>query len=270
MSGADRHPITFAPVRYAVEGMDAVVVRRDVAYGSDAARSLTFDVYEPISRRDPAAVVVLVTGYPDVGVARRLGCAFKDMAMWTSLGRILAASGLAAVGYTSAHPDQDIDAVLHYLGEHAPSLGVDADRIGLWATSGHVPAALGALARHSSKTIRAAVLSTGYTVDMDGSIVADAGRRYGFAVPEVTFGELPSDVPVFLARAGRDENDGLNHTLDRLVAAALRANWPMTLVNLSDAGHAFELTDDGPTTGYAIDQMLAFLRFWLRVRPPHR
>jgi hypothetical protein len=208
-------------------------------------------------------VVVLVTGYQDVGVPRRLGCAFKEMAMWSSLGRILAASGIALVGYTSAQPAQDLDSVLQYVDEHAPDLNVDARRVGLWATSGHVPTAIGALARHGGRTIRTAVLSAGYTLDLEGSSVEEASRRYGFANPQLTFADMPSDVPVFLARAGRDEHPGLNDALDRFVAAALMGNWPLMLLNHAAGGHAFELTDDGPVASFAVQQMIAFTRFWL-------
>jgi hypothetical protein len=223
---------------------------------------LTLDLYEPTARVQ-VPVVVLVTGYPDVGVPRPLGCAFKDMAMWTSLGRILAASGIAAIGYTSARPAQDVDSVLHHVRAHAGDLRVHASRVGLWATSGHVPTALGALARHGSGAIKAALLSTGYTLDLAGSAVAEARRLYGFAVPDVVFDDLPSDVPVFVARAGRDENPGLNDALDRFVAAALVDNWPLTVVNHATAGHAFELGDEDPVRTYVLRQMLTFARCWL-------
>jgi len=266
MSSAPRHPLSLQPVRCVVHGMDAVRVSRDLRYGSAGEHALTLDLYQP-AHRSPAPVMVLATGYPDVGVRRPLGCAFKDMAMWTSLARIFAASGVAAVGYTSACPAQDIDSVLSYLGEHATALGVDPGRAGLWATSGHVPTALGALARLGRRAIKAAVLSTGYTLDLVGSAVADAGRRYGFAVPDLSMDDLPADVPVFIARAGRDENPGLNDALDRFTAEALSRNWPLTLVNHGTASHAFELTDDGSVVTHAIEQMIAFARFWLQAPP---
>jgi len=263
---ADRHPITSKPVLYHVEGAESIAVHRDIQYGEHAAIPLTLDLYEPALSSESAPIVVLVTGYPDVGVPQRLGCAFKDMAMWTSLGRILAACGIAAVGYTSARPPEDIDMLLEYLAEHAQSLGIDAHRVGLWATSGHVPTALGALARHTSRRIQAAVLSTGFTLDLAGSAVVNAAATYGFALPAVTIDDVPADVPLFVARAGRDENGGLNETLDRFIAAALARNWPLTVLNHANARHAFELNDRTEITNYAIQAMIDFTRFWLGVR----
>ena len=197
MSSAPRHPITLQPVRYVVQDTETVTVRHDIPYGSAGEQVLTLDLYQS-EARDPAPVVVLVTGYQDVGVPRRLGCAFKEMAMWSSLGRILAASGIALVGYTSAQPAQDLDSVLQYVDEHAPDLNVDARRVGLWATSGHVPTAIGALARHGGRTIRTAVLSAGYTLDLEGSSVEEASRRYGF---QCTTSGMAGGTPVAGVRA---------------------------------------------------------------------
>jgi len=140
----------------------------------------------------------------------------------------------------------DIDAVLDYLAEHAASLGIDAPSIGLWATSGHVPTALGALARRGGRDLKAAVLSTGFTLDIAGSA-------------------LPTSVPTLIVRAGREENAGLNDALDRFVAAAFAANWPLTVVNHASVGHAFELNDDSATTKYVIHH-IAFTKFWLYER----
>jgi hypothetical protein len=265
MANNERHPVTFKRVLYHIDGMDSVDVRRDISYVEAGADALAFDIYRPVLPAAPPPVVVLVTGYPDVGVPRRLGCAFKEMAMWTSLGQLLAASGLAVVGYTAARPAEDLDRLLAHLAAHARTLAVDATRIGLWATSGHGPTALGALARHRGGPLKAAVLSTGFTLDLAGSMVAEASRAYGFAMTGVSLDDLPVDVPMFIARGGRDEIPGLNATLDRFAAAALARNWPVTIVNHATGGHAFEVNDEGAAARYVIREMLSFVRFWLDV-----
>src|SRR5437773_7130935 len=56
--------------------------------------------------------------------------------------------------------------------------------------------------------------------------------------------DLPDDVPLFIARAGRDEMPGLNETLDRFAAKALDRNLPITMVNHANGPHAFDLVDD--------------------------
>jgi hypothetical protein len=72
--------------------------------------------------------------------------------------------------------------------------------------------------------------------------------------------DLPADVPLFVARAGQDENPGLNDTLDRFVADALSRNLPVTVTNHPAGPHAFDLLDDGPVTRRIIGEVLAFLR----------
>lgn len=133
MANAERHPITRRPVVYGIPGMESVQVRRDVQYASCDAGPLTLDLYLPSSRGERSPAVVLVTGYPDVGVARPLGCAFKEMAMWTSLAQLIAASGMAAISYTAHDPFNDLDAVLHRVSSDAFAPDVDAGRLALWA-----------------------------------------------------------------------------------------------------------------------------------------
>ena len=162
-------------------------------------------------------VVVLVTGFPDPGFRTIAGCAFKDTAPFRWWARLLAASGLAAVTYANVDPRRGCPAVLAHLQENAEALGIDPARCGLWACSGHLPTALGALCRTASRRLRCAALCYGYMLDLEGSTeVADAGRQFKFAVPDVAADRIPSDVPLLIARAGADATPG-GERLDRSV-----------------------------------------------------
>jgi dienelactone hydrolase len=255
-------------VVYEIPGMDAVTVRRDMEYRVTEAGALTIDLYSPPGSeggaRTPA--VVFVSGYPDSRLEAMLGCKLKEMGAYTSWGRLTAASGLAAVTYTNQEPQADLDALLRYLRQHAPSLGIDERRIGLCACSGNVPNALSVLMREASVAFRCAVLCYGYMLDLEGSTgVAEAAARFG--IPDPCAGrsvdDVPRELPMFLARAGRDETPRLNESIDRFVAAALARNLPMTLVNHPAAPHAFDLMDDSDTSREIIRRILAFLRFHL-------
>lgn len=243
-------------VHYNLPGMDAVEVRRDVAYTTPANAESTMDVYSPpdrtASERTPA--VVLVPGFP--GAVKRIGS-------FVSWAELMAASGLVAITCATKDPVADTEAVLVYVREHAAPLGVDPGRIGLWACSGHVPNALSLLAHPERGYLKCAALCYGYMLDLDGSTaVADASRQYGFANPcsNRTFEDLPRDTPLFLARAGRDESPGLNAALDAFLAAALRDNRPVTFVNHATGPHAFDVMDDSPATRDVVRQVLAFLK----------
>jgi len=110
-----------------------------------------------------------------------------------------------------------------------------------------------------------AVFSCAYLADLDGAThVADASRQWKFTYPDgFRVENLPVDRPVFIARAGNEQDPGLNQALDRLVAAMLALNRPVTCVNFAAAPHGFELFHDTLETREVIRQMMRFARFHL-------
>ncbi len=251
-------------------GMDEVVVRRDVEYEVGGPVPLTLDVYTPQGVHDSKLrpAVVSVAGYPDPGMERVLGCRTKEMGSSTSWARLIAASGMAAVTYVNREPVNDLRMVLRRLRIDGAALGLDSKRIGLLAVSGHAPLALAALMDDQAEpSLRCAALICPLTLDLDGfTAVADAARTFRFANPAAgrTVEDLPRNAPLFIARAGRDSTPGLNETLDRFVARALARNLGVTLVNLPQAPHAFDLLHDHETSREAIRATLGFLQFQLQ------
>jgi acetyl esterase/lipase len=254
---APRHPITLKRTVYHIE------------YRMTDAGSLTLDVYRPHDSHSsaPLAAVVFVIGYSDVGGQAVLGCKIKDMEAYISWAQLVAASGLTAITYTTgSDPASDVDALLHFVRQNAGSLGVDADRIGVWAASGSVPLALSVLMQRATDHVRCAVLSNGFMLDADGaSGVSQAADMWRFVNRSAgkSVDDLPSRLPLFVVRSGHDENPHLNDSIDRFVAKALARNLPITLVNHADAPHAFDVSDDSETSRQIIGQILAFLRFHL-------
>jgi hypothetical protein len=256
-------------VLYEVPGVDAVAVRSET-YRVDDSGDLTMDLYYPPDATPGSRVpaVVIVCGYPDPGYERALGCRFKDMGSSVSWARLMAASGLAAVAYTNREPASDARELLQYLRRNAETLGIDETRIGLWASSGNVPLAL-SLLMEAPDAFACAVLCYGYTLDPAGATgVADAARQWGFVNPCAgkSVEDLPRDVPLFIARAGRDSFSRLNETLDGFLGETLKRNLPVTFVNHPEAPHAFDLFADGETTREILRGILAFLRFHLANR----
>lgn len=217
-------------VVYSVPGMNEVQVRHEGP----------LDIYEAGSR----STVIFVAGYPDEGFERMLGHPFKEMGFVTSWARLLAASGITAVTYTNRTID-------------LPTVIKQFDRVSLWASSGSGPLALSMLMRDSSARVESAVLCYPYTFH-----VPPEGKRFGFAAPcdDRSPSDLASDIPIFIARAGRDETPGLNRTLDAFIAGALEANLPLTVMNHPTGSHAFDLSDDSATTKHVVESILEFLR----------
>lgn len=258
-----RLEIAAKKVVYTLPAMDRVAIRHDVEYGAAGADPLTMDLYYPEKRSARMAAVVLVCGYPGGGFVKFVGCEFKEMESCIGWARLIAASGMIAVTYTNREPVADLEALLRHVRANAALLEIDETRIGLWAASGNVPLALRALMQSRHELLRCAVLCYGYMLDLDASTgVADAAATFRFvdAAAGASVDDLPRDMPLFVARAGRDEMPRLNEGLDRFVAHALARNLPISLVNHPTGAHAFDLHDDSQTTRNVIEQILAFLR----------
>jgi len=239
--------------------MDDVTVRTAIPYGDDGR---VFDLYLPDDPPEPPPVVVLATGYADAAMAAMLGCPLKDMQGYIDWARLLASEGLAAVTYVNRDPANDLAAVLEHL--RGSELEIDATRIGLWAASGNVPNAVGMLRADGGKTVRCAALLYGYVLDIDGADdVSTAANQFRFVDPGVQLSEVPR-VPTMLVRAGADAMPGINACIDRFTAAALAADFPLTLVNHAGGPHAFDLTDDRAEARTVIEGVLRFLATHLR------
>jgi acetyl esterase/lipase len=156
--------------------------------------------------------------------------------------------------------------LLRYLRNNADALGIDSERIGLWAASGNVLLALSVLMGNENASLRCAVLCYGYMMDLHGSAnVAKAATTWGFANPCTgkTVDDLPPQVPLLIVRAGMDQTPHLNETIDAFVANGLRRNLPLTLVNHATGPHAFDIFHDSETSREIIRQILGFMRFHL-------
>ena len=255
------------PMVYPQPDADQVVARLGVEFAQTASGPLTLDVYAPALRSTPVALpaIVLVAGYSDVGYEGFMGCRFKDMAMSTTWARLVASFGMIAVTYGNERPAEDLQALLRYVREHAAELGIDAERLALWGLSGNGPLALATLASAPPGSFKCGVFSCAYLADLDGAThVADAQKLWRFVYPgDFRVESLPADLPVLIARAGQEQDPGLNVALDRLVAAMLAANRPVTCVNFAAAPHGFELFHDTLETREVMRQMFRFARFHL-------
>lgn len=250
--------MTMQPLVLQRAGMQDVPVRSANAYGDDGR---VFDLYLPIDPPEPPPVVVLATGYPDAVMAAMVGCPLKDMRGYIDWARLLASSGIAAVTYVNCDPASDLPALLDHLRGHD---GIDATRIGLWAASGNVPNAVGALAEDGGETVRCAAWLYGYVLDLaDATDVETAAGQFRFADPRTKLADLPP-VPMMLVRAGADAMPGINASIDRFVAAALAEDRPLTLVNHAGAPHAFDLEDDRPESSTVIATVIDFFAAHLR------
>jgi hypothetical protein len=247
-----------------LDGMEAVTVRRDVAYGpTDPHRR--FDLYYPPGHADdhrwPA--VIIVAGYPGAMEPRRTPLTYKEIGWTVSTCQLIALSGMVAIAYTNRDPVADLQTLFEHIHDSAASLGIDPARVGVVAVSGNVPTALTTVMQDASRTPACAVFGYGCLLDLDGATdVADAAQQFGFANPVAgrTVADLRRDVPLLITRAGRDSFPAMNASIDRFIRHGLIENLPMTFVNHAEGPHAFDLFDDSRTSREIVRQTLWFLR----------
>lgn len=262
--------MTRLPIVYRIPGMDRTAVRRDVAYETGGTPThdqppLLMDVYGPAAgekARLPA--VVLIHGGP-VPNARP-----KDWGVFTSYGRLLAASGFVAVTFNHgfSSPERLLDAAAHvesaiaHVRANADGLGIDPDRIGLWAFSGGGPF-LSAAIRDRPPFVRAlvafyAILDLRARPPGASAAVTDEMRRD--LSPLVHLGaEGTAMAPIFIARAGLD-HPLLNGPLDRFVQEALARNLTLDVMNHATGRHGFDILDDDARSREIIARTLDFLK----------
>ena len=87
-------------------------------------------------------------------------------------------------------------------------------------------------------------------------------KRWVFFYPLTTktFEDLPQDVPLFIVRAGLEENPYLNESIDQFVDEAVARNVPMVFINYSDGQHGFDVHDNNDKSREIINQTLEFMR----------
>jgi acetyl esterase/lipase len=241
---------------------ETIEVKRDLKFEAEGGTNRSLDLYRRSgSVTEALPAVVFVSGYPDSGFEKVVGRKFKDMGAYQSWSQLSAGAGMAAVTYECEHPREDGAAVLRHLQANAANLGIDAQRIALWACSGNVPTALSLIVGNPAG-IRCAALCYGYFLDLEeATAVADAAAQFGFARPiDSLSADMLNDTPSLLVRAGADEMPGLNETMDRFVQHSLAANSPLTLINYPEGVHAFDLWDASEPSQAVIRQILSYLK----------
>jgi carboxylesterase type B len=248
-----------------IPGMDAVTARRDVVYKTAGADALKMDVYSPPGPARPRPAVLLVHGGP----IPTLGA--KNMGVFRSYGELLAASGFVAVAFDHrflapsrlADAASDVADLIAAIRQNAATLGIDSDRIAIWAFSGGRPVpgraaarAAGLAARRTRLLCRARhpATPTGSPRQRRRSRAARALLRD----PRARRGRAHGTSP---ARRSRRARPSLAERRDRpLRAEALARGATLDLLNHPDGRHGFDILDDDARTKEILRRALDFLR----------
>jgi acetyl esterase/lipase len=253
-------------VVYTLPGMEQALVQKDVVYRKIGEAPLKMDVYQPFDvkegERRPAVVFVHGGPVPALGST-------KDWGVFVSYGQLAAASGFVGVTFNhrfhgpeaAVDADADVAELVAYLRKNAGDLGIDRDRIAIWAFSGggpflarwiaDPPPYLRALvAYYAVLDIRTAPLGR------PNKLTSDARARLS---PVARLMDSTRPVPLLIARAGQDDK-ALNATVDAFVLEALKLNLPVELLTQPEGRHGFDILDDEARSREIVARTLAFLK----------
>jgi dienelactone hydrolase len=234
-------------------------------YLSNERGSLFLDAYRPATTGGWWPAVLLINGDADEQTISRA----KDWAVFRSYGEHLASRRLVGISFTHHSTEQghrtglvatEVAAAINYVREHASELGVDPQRLGIWAFSGAGPFALAPVLRERPSFIRAVA---GFYAVWDIAPFRDLPEP-----PPMTRGDQWSATnalgqsaeglpPLFLARAGRD-SPRINAGTDLFVSRALTLNADLELHDHPVGQHGFDTRDDDTLSRNIISAALTF------------
>ena len=205
-------------------------------------------------------------------IAPELPLAPAEWGVFRGYGALAAASGWIGVTFTHrfygfdalGQAEGDIAAAVAYVRAHAEELGVDADRLCLWAFSGGGPFLASAL-RERPAYVRCLVA---YYAVMDlRPLASEEGAAEDISIETLSrFSPVAAverahtiATPMLVARAGQD-HPGLNAGLDAFMLAALAANMPLDALNHPAGYHGFDTRNDDARTHEIIRHTLDFVR----------
>jgi dienelactone hydrolase len=256
------------PLVYKAPNLDRVIETRDLVYKKLSEGDLRMDVYTP---RDSAAshpVVLFIHGgvSPDDHP--------KDWGIYQSWGRTIAASGLVAVipnqrlGYPARRYEQgssDVRDAMEFVRTRRHQMRA-ADRFCVIAFSGG-GTMLAPFLKSTPSDVKCLVgfypiLDTADANDPQAEVTEEQRREYS-AVATLENYVAPT-VPIFIARAGRDQIPGVKESIEKFTAAALQKNANLTLMNHSTGKHGFDTWNDDDRSREIIKAAIEFMKVHLR------
>jgi acetyl esterase/lipase len=259
--------IVMMPVVYRVAGMDKVKVQSNLKYNTVNNPHLLMDVYTPsdVAKDERRPAVLFIHG--GAGAESRP----KDWGIYTSWGRLIAASGMVGVTFTHrlgypkpllAESASDVNAAIDYVRANAASLNVDKDRICLAVYSAGGPM-LSLAMREKPAYVRCLVAFYAF-LDIQQS---ELHRNHETAEMVKAFSPIThlaegagKIAPMFIARAGLDEIPTMNDSIDRFIREAISRNAMITIANHAQGVHGFDNQNDDQRSREIIRNAIDFMK----------
>lgn len=261
------------PVVYKVAGMEQAKVISNLNYTGTDSPYRKLDVYVPagVASSDRLPAVVFLHG----GASERFTP--KDWGIYTSWGRLIAASRMVGVTFTHrlgypktllAEGESDVTSAINYIRSNADSLNIDKDRMCLIAFSAGGPL-LSMAMRDKPSYVRCLVAFYAF---MD---VQQSEAHRTSETPEtikrfsnITLLDANSSkiAPLFIARAGQDQIPTMNDSIDRFIREAIARNAALTVMNHPQGAHGFDNSNDDERSREIIQAAIAFMKLHLGIK----
>ena len=250
-------------VVYSVPGMERVKVQKNLVFKKAGDLELQMDVYAPpdLKRGERRPAVVFVSGDAPWEILKDL----KDWGVYVSYGQLAAAHGFVGVTFNHRSTERfaklrdaasDVDDAIAYARGHADELGIDPDRICLWAYSAGGPF-LRTMLRDKPAFVRCVVGYYSMFGPPKGATPEDVAREFTVAN---YLGQNPKSVPpLMVVRAGRDV-PFINDSVDEFLREAVRQNLSIEFVNYAEGTHGFDVDVNTDRTREIIKRTLEFVK----------
>jgi acetyl esterase/lipase len=257
------------PVVLKVPGMDRVKVFENLKYTKSDDPNVLMDIYvsPDLSENEKRPAVIFLHG------GAKTDYTPKDWGVYTSWGRLIAASGFVGVTFTHRleYPNAslekaaaDVRDAIKYVRENADKYHVDKDRVCLSAYSAGGPLLTLAM-RGDMPFVRCLV---GFYAFMD--IQQSDYRKTEKPETVKSFSPityLQTDAnkipPMFIARAGNDVVPTMLDSIDRFINEALAKNIALSLANHPEGVHSFDNQNNDDRSREIIRTAIEFIRLHL-------
>lgn len=170
----------------------------------------------------------------------------EDLPNWRvyqDWARLMATQGFMAILHHSNRENrfEQLGQILDYCHSKGASIGIDGQKIGVWACSGNVTAAFPQLMDEKRKYLKAASLYYG----MPNNI-----------------GKIRQSLPIQIVRAGFDTYS-LNRKIDQFLINALKEDISLDFINYLEGYHGFDILNDTPRSRQIMQQTIQFFKHHL-------
>ena|SRR5437762_4180046 len=262
------------PVVLKVPRMDKVKVVENLKYTKSDDPNVLMDIYIPpdLSENEERPAVIFLHG------GAKTDYTPKDWGVYTTWGRLIAASGFVGVTFTHRleYPTAslekaatDVRDAVKYVRENADKYHIDKERICLIAYSAGGPLLTSAM-RGDMPFVRCLVAFYAF-MDIQQSDYAKTEKPETVkSFSPITYLETePSKIPpMFIARAGRDEVPTMSDSIDRFINEALTKNIALTFANHPQGVHGFDNQNDDERSREIIRAAIEFIRLHLGNKNP--